>query len=349
MTTTRRPRLLVVGNFMSKTVAHRDYCEDFADRLEARGWSLVRTSTQWNRVRRIADMLRVTWAERDRYDIAHVDVFSGNSFVWAESVTWLLRRLGKPFAVTLRGGNLPVFAKQWPRRMRTLLARASIVTTPSSYLATTIGPYARAITIVPNAVDISQIPFAERPRVRPRLAWVRAFHAIYNPTMAIDVLALVARRYPDATLTMLGHDKGDGSLAATRQRADELGVAAAVHIIPGVPKREVGRHLAEHDVFVNTTTIDNTPVSVLEAMACGLPVVSTNVGGIPFLLHDEQDALLTPSSDPAAMADSVQRILTDDQLARRLRNAGRNLALRCDWQPVLDQWEQILDDLGRDV
>lgn len=344
----RSPRLLVVGNFMSGAVAHRDYCEDFADRLEARGWRLVRTSTRRNRARRLADMLRVTWTMRDQFDVAHVDVFSGNSFIWAEATTWLLHRLHKPYIVTLRGGNLPAFAARWPRRMGALLGRATLVTTPSRYLATTVGAGARAIAVVPNAVDTSHLPFVPRVRARPRLAWVRAFHAIYNPTMAVDVVALLRKQLPDVHLTMVGHDKGDGTLEATRRRVLELGLDSHVRIVPGVPKRNVGLHLAEHDIFVNTTNIDNTPVSVLEAMSCGLPVVSTSVGGIPYLLRDEQDALLTPAKDSAAMATAVERIVADPDLARRLSAAGHELAQACDWEHVLDRWEKIVKDLERD-
>src|SRR6185436_16069131 len=101
-------------------------------------------------------------------------------------------------------------------------------------------------------------------------------------------------------LTMIGPDKGDGSLQQTQRVAGERGVVNHISFVGGVPKREVPERLSHADIFLNTTNVDNTPVSVLEAMACGLCVVNTNVGGLPYLLEHEEDALLVPPADVAA-------------------------------------------------
>jgi glycosyltransferase involved in cell wall biosynthesis len=100
------------------------------------------------------------------------------------------------------------------------------------------------------------------------------------------------------------------------------------------------------DVFLNTTRVDNTPVSVLEAMACGLCVVSTNVGGIPYLLQHGHDALLVPSDNAEAMAGAVRRILTEPGLAAQLSANARGTASGCDWSAVLPQWEALIDELA---
>jgi glycosyltransferase involved in cell wall biosynthesis len=100
--------------------------------------------------------------------------------------------------------------------------------------------------------------------------------------------------------------------------------------------------MSRGDIFLNTTNIDNTPVSVLEAMACGLCVVSTNVGGIPYLLEHEHDALLVPPNDPQAMATAVHRLLNEPDLAERLSRNARQKAAQCDWSIILPQWEALL-------
>src|SRR5207302_287455 len=83
-------------------------------------------------------------------------------------------------------------------------------------------------------------------------------------------------------------------------------------------------HLSRGDIFLNTTNCDNTPVSEMEAMACGLPVVSTNVGGIPYLVEDGESALLTPPADAEAMSNAVVRLMHEPILARCLGwNGGR--------------------------
>src|SRR5262249_30944608 len=146
----------------------------------------------------------------------------------------------------------------------------------------------------------------------------------YNPSLAIRVLQLLALRYQDVHLTMIGADKRDGARQATEALAHALAVRSRVDLREAVPKHAVPGGLRMGDIFLNTTTVDNAPVSVLEAMACGLCVVSTNVGGIPYLVDDGQDGLLVPPDDPGAMAHAVGRILDDPDLADRLsRNARR--------------------------
>jgi glycosyltransferase involved in cell wall biosynthesis len=96
------------------------------------------------------------------------------------------------------------------------------------------------------------------------------------------------------------------------------------------------------DIFLNTTNVDNTPISVIEAMACGLCVVSTNVGGLPYLLENEEDALLVAPGDPEAMATAVRRLLTDAELAERLSRNARRKAEQFDWSVILPRWQALL-------
>src|SRR5207249_4816523 len=90
---------------------------------------------------------------------------------------------------------------------------------------------------------------------------------------------------------------------------------------------------------------DNAPVSVLEAMACGLPVVSTNVGGMPYLLEGGRTGLLTPPGNVEAMANAVIRLLREPELALRLARNARERAEEFDWAFVLPRWESLLDSL----
>jgi glycosyltransferase involved in cell wall biosynthesis len=112
--------------------------------------------------------------------------------------------------------------------------------------------------------------------------------------------------------------------------------------VQGVPHDEVPTWLSKGDIFLNTTDFDNTPISVLEALACGLCVISTNVGGIPYLLDDEHDGLLVPPDDVQAMTDAVRRLLTESDLATRLSQNGRDKAESFDWSRVYPQWETLL-------
>jgi glycosyltransferase involved in cell wall biosynthesis len=337
--------VLVVGNFLSSANGARCVCEDLAEHLQGAGWRVMRTSQWLSRPLRLFDMVATAWRQQARYEVAVVDVYSGPSFVWAEAVCQVLAWAGKPFVLTLHGGNLPVFARRWPGRVRRLLRMAALVTAPSAYLREQMLDYRGDLALIPNAIELSAYEYVFRRRVTPRLVWLRAFHEIYNPTLGPRVLLLLEKEFPGVELTMIGRDKGDGSLAATRQLAERLGVAHRLHTPGGVPKQQVPGVLQRGDIFLNTTRIDNTPISVLEAMACGLPVVSTNVGGIPYLLAHGRTALLTASDNAEEMAAAVRSLLVDPALAARLSMAGRALAASCSWPSVLPQWQQALHSL----
>jgi len=156
------------------------------------------------------------------------------------------------------------------------------------------------------------------------------------------VVARVVGEWPGVRLTMHGPDKHDGALEAARDAARQLGVESLIRMPGAVPKSRVPEVLATGDIFLNTTDFDNVPVSVLEAMACGLCVVSTDAGGIRHLLQDGHDALLTPRGDADGMANAVRRILTEPGLAARLSLNARRKAETFDWSVVLPELEREL-------
>jgi glycosyltransferase involved in cell wall biosynthesis len=343
-----RPPVLLVGSFLSASLQTRSVGEDLAPRLSGLGYGVSMTSRRRSRAVRALDMIATVLRERAHYKVAQVDVYSGNAFMYAEAVAAVLRLLGKPYVLTLRGGNLPAFGRRWPRRVERLLRGAAAVTAPSRYLCEEMGSYREDIRLLPNPVEVSAYACHLRNQPRPRMLWVRAFHRIYNPQMAAEVLACVAVTSPDARLTMIGHDKKDGSLGETKRAAAELRVQDRLTLPGAVPKEDLPGWLDGADVFLNTTDVDNTPVTVAEAMAAGLCIVSTNVGGIPYLLEHERDALLVPPRDTDAMARAVRRVLQEPGLAARLSRNARAKAETLDWAVVLPQWEELFTALARE-
>jgi glycosyltransferase involved in cell wall biosynthesis len=347
-----------VGNFLSVArPGSCTVCELLAERLSSAGWPVLTTSDKSARLSRLADMLTTVWRRRREYAVAQVDVYSGPSFIWAESVCWLLRRLGKPFILTLHGGNLPAFARRWPRRVTRLLRSASIVTTPSRYLQQSLSSYRDDLLLLPNAIDLASYPFRLRSNVQPKLVWLRALHRIYNPCMAVRTVAHLCSTQPSACgvptldfglrtldfhLAMFGPDKGDGSLEQVKSEVRRLDLEGRVGVPGAVPKTGVPAALNSGDIFLNTTNYESFGVSVMEAAACGLCIVSTNVGELSLLWQDGHDALLVQPGDAKAMAAAVRRILSEPGLAERLSRNARAKAERFDWSVILPQWEALL-------
>lgn len=341
-----RPRILIVGNFASSWGATEAVCEGLAVRLESRGWQVTTTSHLKPRIERLSDMLGTVLRRRDEYDVAVVEVFSGPAFVWAEAACHLLGVLAKPYVLSLRGGNLPDFAARHTRRMSSLFSRSAAVIAQSQYLVGIVPRHQHMVRLIPNPIDLSHCTYKMRHVLQPRLVWLRSFHHIYNPSLAVRVVGLLKPEYPDLSLTMIGPDKGDGSLEAARGLTTRLGLEKNIHFQPGIPKEDVPSWLDRADIFLNTTNVDNTPVSVQEAMACGLCVVSTRVGGVPYLVTDRVDALLVPPDDPHAMVEAVRLILADPETAAGLSRAARSKVERMDWPLVTDRWERLISSVA---
>ncbi|MCX7590715.1 MAG: glycosyltransferase family 4 protein [Kiritimatiellae bacterium] len=339
---TTRFGVLVIGNFLSPSVGTVQASASLGEKLAEAGCRVLSASSVRFRPLRLAHMLWVALVRRASYQVGLVDVFSGPAFHWAEEVCRLLRLLGKPHVLVLRGGNLPVFAQQNSERVRRVLSGASAVVAPTAYLARAMRPYCMTIYRVAQGLEVRSYGYRLRDKVRPRMVWLRAYEGTYNPWLALEALRELLREFPEATLAMAGPVK-DGSVHRSLQvMVSEQGLAGQVALYEAIPKPEVPLFLGQGDIFLNTSDYDNAPVSVLEAMAAGLCVVSTDVGGMRDMLDDSRNGLLVPPRDPGRMAGAVRRIITEPGLSERLsRNAGAE-AQKHDWHVVLPHWLEIL-------
>ena len=319
--------------------------EFLADLLQEHLSEVVVRSSNLHPLRRLTEILTELWRRRRAIDVAVFPVFSGSGFRVPELAGALASRLRIKHVLWLHGGELPSFASGRRRRVQRVLSRAEAIIVPSPYLGRLCDELGAPCQIIPNGIRLPEYEYRERPAPVPRLLWLRTFHEIYNPELALKALKGIQQTHPKASMTLAGQDKG--SLAATRQaaKAGDLGeVVSFPGFLEGAAKR---RAFAEHDVFLNTNHIDNMPVTLLEAAASGLPIVSTNVGGIPDLLQDEKNALLVPDNDAEAMAQGVRRVLDQPGLSESLATAAREVAVASDVGIVRSQWLDMLSAVCR--
>lgn len=138
---------------------------------------------------------------------------------------------------------------------------------------------------------------------------------------------------------MVGPDK-DGSLARCKKVAAELNLPVT---FTGMLKKKEWIALSkDYNIFINTTNFDNMPVSVMEAMALGLPVISTNVGGLPFLIDHEIDGILVPPNNPAAFVNAINKLRENPVLVNTLSNNARSKIEALDWQVIKHKWNSVL-------
>lgn len=339
------PTIILIGNFLSAKGGSRGPIEDLRDALLLRGRNVVYASTSKSRVRRLCEMLHVVLLQAPRWSVAIVDVYSGMAFIAALTAAVGLQFRRIPFILTLHGGALPAYAQQHPHLVAFVFRKAARITSPSPYLGRSFGTYADRMVTMPNPVDVSLHSMRATRHELRRILWLRSFHEIYNPMMALRTFGHVRKVFPDSSLTMVGPDKGDGSLDRCRAYAAATGFDAEVTFVMGIPKQAVPEIMSQHDVFINTTHVDNTPVTLIEAMASGLVVISTRVGGIPDLVTDGIHAHLVSDDDDHAMGDVLMKVMSDVNATREMTATARRHAEKFDINIVSKRWMELIDDV----
>jgi len=210
---------------------------------------------------------------------------------------------------------------------------------PSGYLKYEFEQMGFKTQLIPNIIPIADYTYKERKKIAPKLLYVRAFAEIYNPTLAIEVLKELKNTYPKAILCMIGPDK-DGTLADVQDLISTHGLDKSVEITGVLAQKEWHKKSKAFDIFINTTNIDNTPVSVIEAMALGLPVVSTNVGGLPYLIQHNKDGVLVEKNNPSEMTTEICKILEENKYSLAIN--ARKKVENFDWNIVKSKWMKIL-------
>ena len=333
-------KLLYLGNQLSKHGFNKTTIETLGLQLEQEGFDIYCASDKKSFPLRMLDMMWSVIHYRKQVTYILIDTYSTKAFWYAFVCSQLARVLNIKYIPILHGGDLPNRLKNNPKLCQMVFANAYQNVAPSGYLKKSFESVGfKNVIHIPNSIEIDKYEFKTRVELAPKILWVRAFASIYNPEMAVKVLQQLQEKHPSASLTMVGPDK-DGSLQTTKDFADSIGVA--VNFTGQLAKEDWWQLASEHDIFINTTHFDNTPISVMEAMALGLPVVSTNVGGIPYLLADKENALLVNDDDDKEMTETILDLLNDKVRANQLAKNARTFIEQMDWQVVKKEWKQIL-------
>ncbi|PKO09640.1 MAG: glycosyl transferase family 1 [Chloroflexi bacterium HGW-Chloroflexi-2] len=344
----KQPRyIFFAGNFLSKTRSTRSAGEELVDQLIRKDYPIIYASTYSNRFIRLFDLLFTSIKNRKKYEIAVIEVYSYLAFFWAEILLKLLIMQKKTTFLVLHGGGLVDFYRKKPTRVKKLFLSADKIITPSKYLKENFIHIRNDIIYIPNGIDILEYDFRIRELAYPSLVWFRAIHHIYNPIMAIKSINLLKTTYEKIHLQIVGPDKKDGSRGEITKFIIENGIETNIDFVGPIDKKSVSNWLNKSDIFLNTTNFESFGVSVVEAAASGLCIVTTNVGELSYLWEHEVDALLVSPDDPEAMAAAIQRILNEPELAARLSTNARKKAEQFDWSIILPQWEKVFEEVNQ--
>jgi L-malate glycosyltransferase len=277
------------------------------------------------------------WRGLKNLEIVHIFSASYWSFLVAPFPAWLIARLrGAKTVIHYHSGEARDHLRRF-RGVRPVLEDADRLVVPSEYLAGVFREFGLQAQIVPNIVDLKQFCFRERKPLCPRLICTRGFHPYYCVDVVVRAFAEIAKGFSEATLELVGKGPLEPQI---RNLVRELKLSG-VNFAGTVSHQEIARLYDAADIFINASSLDNMPVSILEAFASGTPVVSTAPEGMSSLIQNERTGLLSLPGDAQALADNVVRLLADPELASRLAFNAYEEVGRYSWETVRPQWLKI--------
>ncbi len=295
---------------------------------------------------RLLPYLITLWRVLGRVDVAHLMANSGWSWhLFAAPAIWMGRLRGTPVVVNYRGGFAGDFLVRQAGWVRFSIRRAARLIVPSGFLRDVFAQHGMAAEIVPNIVDTDRFNpggnLADRP---PAILVARNLEPVYDNASAIHALALVKERVPQVQLIVAGSGPEEARL---KQLAEALNLGDSVRFTGRVEAADMPALYRSARVSLNPSRADNMPNSVLEALAAGVPVVSTRVGGVPYIVEHEKTALLVELGAVADIAEAIVRILTEPALAERLRAAGFETAQIYTWPKIKPKLFKVYEEAMR--
>ena len=268
-------------------------------------------------------------------DVVHVFSASYWSFLLAPLPAIVVARLfGKPVLLNYHSGEAPDhLERSWLAR-RTLQRWVDYNVVPSPFLRDVLASFGIPAAVVSNTLDLGEFRYRVREPLRPRLLSTRNFEPLYNVACVLRAFARVQARHPDASLVLVGSGSQEDALRTLAAQLALRHVTFTGRVWPA----EIAHFYADADIYLQAPSIDNMPLSVLEAFASGLPVVSTDVGGVPAILTDGVHGLLAPDDDAEVLAGHVLHLLEHPDHARQMAGAAKDSCLRYDWSIVREQW-----------
>lgn len=291
---------------------------------------------------RIIPYLLKLWMLAGKVDVIHVMANSGWSWhLFSAPAVWIGWLRKTPVIINYRGGEAQSYFSRAIRWVRPTMERANAVIVPSGYLKKVFLDFDFGSEIIPNIINLDRFrpKDTEMPSLSaPHLVVTRNLEPIYGISTAIKAVSILRESWPNIRLSVAGSGPQKREL---EDLVTELNLEGVVIFTGRLNPDEVVVLYHDADIMLNPTTVDNMPNSVLESLACGVPVVTTNVGGVPYIVEHEKSALMVEVGDAEEMAKQVGRLLADPTLYSNLVSAGLEEATQYAWPAVKGKWTSL--------
>lgn len=310
-------RILFVANYRANAGGISTQMDVLNQLLRQEGYATQIHSLSGSAWVRMKACFRLLMVGR-RYDVFHIHACSYNGFFPVIIGVKIGRLLGKRIVLTYHGGGANVFFKKRTRLVKKYLSMTDTNIVLSDFLDETFKQYDIPCVVIPNIIEVRDNVYRERNAILPHFISIRSFTATYNILCTIKAFQKVKNKYCDATLTLLG----DGPLRKELEEYVAANRMEDVRFLGRVPNDAIYQYLNDADIMLSSPLADNMPVSLLEGFNAGLLVISSSVGGVPYMIKDGFNGLLFPSKNPGIMADKmIEAVEKQEKSKEMIRNA----------------------------
>ncbi|HEV2911713.1 MAG TPA: glycosyltransferase family 4 protein [Pyrinomonadaceae bacterium] len=278
------------------------------------------------------------------YDVIHVFSASYYSYLLSAAPAIIIGKLyGVKTILNYRSGEAEDHLQNWRLTAVPTIRLADVIVVPSGYLVDVFARFGLRARPIFNIIELDRFRFRERRPLRPRFLTSRLLEPLYNVGCALRAFALVQKRFPDASLVVAG----DGPMRAELEKLARELKLRNTEFIGGIPFEKMAALCDAADIYLNAPNLDNMPSSITECLASGMPVVTTNAGGIPYIVKHEETCLMVERNDHEAMAAAAIRLLEDNELASSIARRGLESCRQYRWAAVQNEWLNLYHELAR--
>lgn len=273
-----------------------------------------------------------------RYDAVQVFSSATTGYIIATLPPLFIAKLfGKKVILNYHSGEAEEHIKNWKLTAKPTMKMFDKIVVPSQFLVDVFAKFDLPAEAVSNFVDTEKFKFRERKNLQPVFLSNRNFEAHYNVSCVIRAFSEIQKKFPDARLIIAGFGSEE---AKQKDLAIELKLKN-FDFVGKIPNEEMPKLYDEADIYLNSSVVDNMPLSLIEAFSAGIPVVSSNAGGIPYIVKNGETGLLVEKNDYQGLAEQAIKLLQNQALTQKIITQAKKEVEKYSTEKVVESWRRL--------
>lgn len=283
------------------------------------------------------------FARIPKTDAIHIFSSGTTSYIISTLPPLFIAKLfGKKTILHYHTGEAETHLRNWRVTAKPTMRLFDRIVVPSQFLVDVFARFDLKAEAIFNFVENESFKFRARNQLKPVFLSNRNFEAHYQVSDVLRAFQLIQKKIPEAKLVVVGYGSEEAQL---KKLCVELNLES-VEFVGRVEQSEMPKIYDRADVYLNSSIVDNMPLSIIEAFSCGLPVVSTDAGGIPYIVENGETGLLVKTNDYKTLAEQAIRLFKDEELAQEIIRKASESSRKYSRENALNGWIKLYRNLN---